>query len=298
MSKDYTMSLLEKFPISSWEVPISAENQKKAIDDLESGKVLYFEKLPFSLDEDELQFLSPSILDGKAKNISLDKKKNRLSGTLLSPEKAELLKKMLRRYSHYSQAFLEKLLPYYAPYLSQGRTSFRPIEIAGRKTSYRKDDTRLHVDAFPSSPTKGYRILRVFTNINHEGKPRVWRVGEPLESVFDQFLSGAPSPIFGVASLLKWLGITKDYRTPYDHYMLQVHDKMKGDDSYQRNTKQEEVQFPPGSTWIVYTDQVSHAAMSGQHVLEQTFHIPIGGLKDENTSPLRVMEKFLDKKLN
>ena len=27
----------------------------------------------------------------------------------------------------------------------------------------------------------------------------------------------------------------------------------------------------PGTTWICFTDQVLHAAMSGQHLLEQTF---------------------------
>ena len=30
-------------------------------------------------------------------------------------------------------------------------TFFRPAEVAGRLTTWRKDDTRLHIDAFPAS---------------------------------------------------------------------------------------------------------------------------------------------------
>jgi hypothetical protein len=88
--------------------------------------------------------------------------------------------------------------------------SFRPVEIAGRKSSYRKDDTLLHVDSFPSNPTRGQRILRVFTNINQEGKPRVWRTGEPFEAVAAKMVPQISPPLFGLAPpLLKLLKITK-----------------------------------------------------------------------------------------
>ncbi len=204
---------------------------------------------------------------------------------------------MMQRYAITSRSFLEKLIPHYTPHLIQARTSFRPVEIFGRKSSYRKDDSLLHVDSFPSNPTKGRRILRVFTNINCQGKPRIWRVGEPLENVIAQFLPRTSAPIWGVSALLKLLGITKDYRTPYDHYMLQIHNAMKGDVSYQKDVSQEEIHFPPGCSWIVYTDQVSHAAKSGCDVLEQTFHLPPYALKRESTAPLRVIEKLLNKTL-
>lgn len=79
--------------------------------------------------------------------------------------------------------------------------------------------------------------------------------------------------------------------------MLQIHDSMKGNEHYQKTVQQETVAFPSGSSWIVYTDQVSHAAMSGQHVLEQTFHMPLNSLKVPSTAPLHVMEKHLKKSL-
>ena len=54
---------------------------------------------------------------------------------------------------------------------------------SGRAVSWRKDDSRLHVDAFPSRPNHGERILRVFCNVNPHGEDRVWRVGEPFEAM-------------------------------------------------------------------------------------------------------------------
>ena len=54
--------------------------------------------------------------------------------------------------------------------LTRRRASFRPAEIAGRQTSWRKDDTRLHLDAFPRRRPRGDRILRVFSNVNPEGR--------------------------------------------------------------------------------------------------------------------------------
>ena len=137
----------------------------------------------------------------------------------------------------------------------------------------------------------------MFNNINPEGKPRVWRLGEPFGDVVSKFLPMSKEPWPGMSTIYKLLGITKDYRTLYDHHMLNMHDTMKGDMRYQKEVSQEEVHFPPGSTWMVYTDQVSHAAMSGQHVLEQTFHMPVQGLKDEETAPVRVLERAMKKVL-
>ena len=81
-------------------------------------------------------------------------------------------------------------LPAYRDRLEIGRTSFRPVEIAGRASSWRKDDTRLHIDSFPATPVHGKRILRVFTNVNPHGRPRTWRLGEDFESVAQRFWRG------------------------------------------------------------------------------------------------------------
>lgn len=292
------MKNLEVFEIENWTAAISQDIKSKAVKALEAGKVLYFPNLVFQVQKEEIPFLAPDKVEPKTKNISYDIRNDRLAGTLFENHEADQLKEFMMRYAVTTRNFLNELIPDYKPHLNQAKTSFRPVEIFGRKNpSYRKDDTRLHVDSFPSNPTKGHRILRVFSNVNPDNKPRVWRVGEPFEDVAKKMIPRTSAPIFGLAQLLKLLKITKDYRTPYDHYMLQIHDAMKKDVEYQKNVPQEEVKFPPGSAWIVYTDQVSHAAMSGQHVLEQTFHMPVNGLVNPATAPLKVLENLLKKPL-
>jgi hypothetical protein len=288
---------LEKLDIKTWKEPIEKKVQEKAIQALENGSVLYFPSLPFTLDHEELRLLSPIYCDPKSKNISYDIHKDLLKGAICTDKEATVLQGMIKRYALSARQFLETLIPHYIPTLIQAKTSFRPVEISGRKSSYRKDDSRLHVDSFPSNPTHGERILRVFTNINPEGKSRVWRLGEPFEDVVEKMVPRVSAPIPLLASLYQWLGITKSYRTPYDHYMLNIHDTMKGDEHYQKTVPQIEVKFPPGSSWIVFTDQVSHAAMSGQHVLEQTFHLPVRGIKNGGKNPLKVLEKRFNKTL-
>ena len=91
--------------------------------------------------------------------------------------------------------------------------------------------------------------------------------------------------------------MTRELRTPYDHYMLQLHDRMKADGEYQAQREHVIHSFPAGSTWMVYTDQVPHAALSGIHQLEQTFYVPVASLRNERSAPLRVLESLMGRKL-
>lgn len=290
--------MLETFSTQKWNEHFPDSAQQRAIKSLEDGNVLYFPELPFILFPDERAFLSTEFADPHAKNISYHAETHRLWGVRnLTDTQHQQLKEMLNRYSQYAFGLVKGLLPHYALQLIPGRTSYRPVQVTGRVSSYRKDDKRLHVDAFPSAPNQGKRILRVFCNINPNGEDRVWRVGEPFETVANRFIPQIKKPIPGSAFLLRMLKITKSLRTPYDHYMLQMHDRMKADEQYQKSAEQQEVRFPPGSTWIVQTDQVSHAAMQGQYLLEQTFYLPVKAMHDETKSPLRVLEKILGEKL-
>ena len=79
--------------------------------------------------------------------------------------------------------------------------------------------------------------------------------------------------------------------------MLQLHDRMKADTAYQESAPQTRVDFPAGSTWIAFTDQVSHAAMAGQYQLEQTFLVPLTAMLDEQRSPLRILERLMNRRL-
>jgi hypothetical protein len=291
------MQILKTMDCSDWRGEFDATAQTDAITALENGHIILFPELSFLLTETENKFLSPAYADPKAKNISFNPATQKVRCAPCAIEDYDYLKNMLVRFAHGAERMLRKLFPAYGAALQVGRTSYRPVEIAGRASSYRKDDTRLHVDAFPATPNHGRRILRVFTNINPVGNARVWRVGEPFAEVAKRFVPEVPRQFFGKAALLNALRLTKTLRTEYDHLMLQIHDRMKANLYYQKSVAQQEVHFAPGNTWIVQTDHVSHAAMTGQYVLEQTFYLPVDAMVNPELSPLRTLEKMMGKRL-
>jgi hypothetical protein len=290
------MQPVSVFPSHGWAGPYPAAVQERALAALEGGQVLFLPDLPFALEDHERSFLSPATVR-RSKNVSFDPARSKVGGASVTGLKLDQLRELMARYARATQQLMDGLLPAYRQGIQQARTSLRPVEIAGRTTTWRKDDTRLHVDSFPSMPTGGNRILRVFSNVNHEGQPRVWRVGEPFEAVAARFWPALRPPLPGSRTLLRLFRVTRAARSKYDHYMLQLHDRMKEDQDYQAGGRQFTHAFPPGSTWIVFTDQVPHAALAGIHQLEQTFYLPVSCLRHEHTAPLRVLEGLAQRKL-
>lgn len=285
------MSLYEILT-NSWGPPASPLPVAAA---LEEGLIAFLPRLRFEIEADESRVMTPVILNG-AKNASFEPTTGRLGGIRLPPADKELLAGMMRRFSAAAASLIKGLLPEYRT-VAVGRASFRPAEIAGRPSSWRKDDTRLHVDSFPATPSGGRRILRVFTNVNPVGRPRSWRVGCDFAAVAERFASKLRVPVAGSGRVLALLRVTRTPRTAYDGLMLQLHDAMKADDEFQRTSRQEAVDFPAGSTWIAFTDAVSHAATAGQYQFEQTFLVEVGEMLDEARSPLRVLERIKGRRL-
>lgn len=285
-----------ELPVTAWRGASTSALAGRACSALESGAVVFLPDLRFEVLAPEQRFLTPA-LAVDAKNISFDPHGRTLSHIEVDSGSAVELASMLARFSEHADALVRALLPNYERGLERGRTSLRPVEIRGRSTSWRKDDTRLHVDSFPSTPVHGRRILRVFSNVNPEGVTRTWRVGEPFEAVARRFLHGLAMPLPGSSALLHALRITRRPRSAYDHLMLRLHDRMKRDTAYQASADQQRFEFPPGSTWLVFTDQVSHAAMSGQHAFEQTFYADVGVMREPARSPLRVLERLMGRGL-
>lgn len=284
-------------PHADWHAPTDAVTQAQAVEALESGRVLILSQLPFTLSPQEQAFLRTDCVRTDTKSVKFSQEKQAVWG-MASANDVPQLKPMLQRYAECARNLVAALLPGYVPSLIMGNTSFRPVEAEGRVQSKRHDDRRLHVDAFPSRPNGGQRILRVFTNVHPGDRPRMWRVGEPFADVCAHFLPSIRPPLPGSSAVLRALRITKGTRTAYDHYMLQLHDHMKLDDDYQREAPQAAIAFPPGTSWVVFSDQVSHAAMSGQHLMEQTFMLPVAGMHDPALSPLKVLERQTGKPLS
>lgn len=263
---------------------------------LEAGKVLYFPKLAFELQESEKRFLTPDARDPKSRNISLDAQ-GKLKGAAGDEAAQRDMAAMIGRFRTQAKSLIDAILPRYADSLRLAPTSYRPMQVESRAQSWRADDKRMHVDAFPSRPNYGERILRVFTNVNPDGAPRVWRVGEPFEKVAHQFLPRTKPYVRWQAKALKALHVTKSLRSEYDHLMLQLHDGMKSDMAYQQNAEQVTMPFPPGSVWICFSDQTSHAVMSGQYMMEQTLHLPVDKQYDPQASPLAILSRLTGRTL-
>lgn len=281
--------------IASWRPVVPPADTERHARELEAGGVLVLPRLAFELAPGEARFLDVRWSDGKAKNISLEG--NTIKGAVGSDTDLAALARLVARFAADATALVSALFPRYAPSVSRARTSYRPHGAAGRPVSWRKDDTRLHVDAFPSRPNHGERILRVFCNVNPRGEDRVWRVGETFEAMALRLLPRVRPMIRGEASVLSALHVTKGSRSEYDHLMLGLHDRAKADADYQKDCAQREVRFAPGTTWICYSDQVMHAATSGQFMLEQTTHLPLAAMYEAARSPLAVLERITGRAL-
>ncbi|HZW11846.1 MAG TPA: Kdo hydroxylase family protein [Noviherbaspirillum sp.] len=266
------------------------------IDALEAGKVLYFPKLSFSLLEREHALLKPELLSADTRSITLDPQ-GRLKGVQEDSTLQETTREMIGRFRQQANELIHSLAPAYRSMLQPGTTSYRPLQVETRKQSWRADDRRLHVDAFAGKPNHGKRILRVFSNINPAGVPRVWRVGEPFETVARRFLPRMKPYSRLEAWWLRATYKTKPVRSEYDHLMLQLHDCMKLDLDYQQTASQVTCPFAAGSTWVCFSDQTSHAAMSGQYMLEQTFNLPASALYRVESSPLSILSKLTGRAL-
>lgn len=276
----------------------SLAREKSLARALEGGAVLLFPDLPFPFSAFERRFTERPFADGKAKNVSIRGEAAALRGAAGTPEEQDALRRLLIRFRDFSRGLIERHLPEYAEGISLAGTSYRPFDVDRRKLSWRRDDTRLHVDAFPSNPIGARRILRVFRNINPSGEPRRWRVGEDFGSMADRFLPKLPgySPLS--ARLLAALRITKAKRSEYDHLMLHLHDALKRDEAYQASAPQADVEFLPGQTWVTFSDLVMHGAMGGRYMLEQTAYLPVSAQADPSLSPQRILARKLGRDLH
>ena len=280
-------------------------NARELCAQLEAGRILYFAQPPFEFAGEDREFLTAQKRSDSAvhKNVSYRPAADELRGFDGSPQITKRLQDTMRRYSAEVVKFVRQFLSPYDGQFVLDYASFRPIEEDGRDLPLHKRNDLLHVDAFPSRPTQGGRILRVFTNI-HPTKPRVWNVGEDFPALAERLARGAGLERFAAqggtsvfARTLGKLGAPIPDRSAYDRFMLHFHDYLKEDSRYQSECPKTRIEFPPMSTWLVYTDGVPHAVMSGQHALEQTFIIARRGLVAQEAAPISVLERLAGREL-
>src|SRR5262249_20199900 len=167
-------------------------------------------------------------MGGRAhKNIGYDPGTGKVSGfSRRSPEQGRRLGEILSAFSRTATAWLAAALPRYAEGWQLDRVSFRPEGGAARRLRLTARTDRLDVDAFPSRPSYGARILRLFVNINPV-EPRVWVTSETFPRLLGRYAErvGLPGRRGLLARLragvLGLFGVRQ--RSAYDAFMLRLH---------------------------------------------------------------------------
>ncbi len=283
------------------------ENHLKYCDALEAGNILFFPSTPFEFPQEEIDFLLRQRQGGSKarKNIAYKPQLDRITNHDTTDEvAAEKIKVILRNYSKRVTDFLSVLLAPYSKDWKHDYASFRPFQELGRKLRLRARNDLLHVDSFPTRPMHGGRILRFFTNINPV-EARRWITSDGFAELAKAYGGdkGVRFPASKGYSLkdrlerkmkqfLRASGVKIPLRSPYDHFMLNMHNFLKENADFQEKCHKDHWEFPPNCCWVVFTDQVSHAALSGQYALEQTFLVPQKALLFPDRSPVSIIERL------
>jgi hypothetical protein len=266
---------------------------------LEEGKILYFSASPFALPADDASVLlrQRQSKRGWHKNIAYRPLEDRLTGFDRKNEDAGRLHEVLRSFSRRTLEYVARLLPQYSGSWRLDYASLRAVEENGRKLRLHARNDLIHVDSFPKRPTRGDRILRIFANINPHAA-RHWITGQPLD-----VLARAMGVEFAHQFVRRerpgsWhrLGTKLGFRvrpfSAYDQAMRRMHQLMKESEAFQQTCHKYHTHFPPGSAWLVFTDAVPHAVVSGQYALEQTVIVPRSAMLLPEKAPASILERF------
>lgn len=268
---------------------------------LERGEILTYATCPFPLPAgDDLAFLlQQQLKSAHHKNISFNPADHTATGFVRhSPAQAERLLDILGRFSQQATSWLGQTLPRYAQAWQPDRASLRTEEEATRKLRLTARNDLLHFDAFPSRPTRGHRILRLYVNINPTDD-RVWMTSDTFKKVLQQYGTKVGLPGTHNNTILRKLGQgllslfqpSAGERTEYDEFMLRLHHFLKSNDSFQERAARKLWHFKPGAAWLLFSDTISHAELRGQFALEHSYFVapPTLALPDE--SPPSLLER-------
>jgi hypothetical protein len=278
---------------------------------LEEGDVLLLgpEEIPGPTAEDRA-FLRDEVAPRLSlKNVSYHPRGAFLSGVRADRACRLRTAEILDRHRQGVVSALAQLCPTYAAAWTCGKVNYRPLEEAGRDLPRRSSNEYLHVDAFASGATHGARVLRVFTNL-HDEAPRIWRSAGRFDDLWPRYaedLVGPNDPLRGrlsdavlntVLRALDAVGVGPAHlleTSAYDRLMRRFHNALKHDDELdEMRGGQVEIALPPGHSWVVFTDAVSHAVARGCSAVACTFHVPLQACLLPHLAPINVIRDYLD----
>lgn len=294
---DYT------FPRGWSEGADAAARGRYYCEQLEDGRVLCFDTVPFVLFEDDEEFLLSQHQSGSSlhKNVSYRPVQDILRGAAGGADETARMHNVMRKFSEDVTRFIKQFLSPYATELALDYASFRPEEEQGRDLSLHKRNDLLHFDSFPTRPMNGHRILRCFTNI-HPTASRIWQTTDGFKTLAEKFAmeaglmeiaaQGSAPSLSLVRKIKKAFGFKAVDHSAYDRFMLRFHDFLKENTDFQQNCPKVQLEFKPSMTWMCFTDAVPHAVLSGRYALEQTYIIPLTALLEPEKAPVHVLESM------
>lgn len=280
----------------------SPEYRRSLCAELEQGNILTLRPTPFMPDDDDCAFLrnQNQTPDSKHKNIAYKPHLRKVTGVGDSAsESAVRTAAILGTYSQAAVKYIAELLPDYCENWKVDYASFRPIEEQGRDLPMSHRNDLMHLDAFPTRPTSGARILRAFTNI-HPERDRVWGTSYGFDELVSRYaIDAGLKNVTGVVAAARrqfvsagrLVGINSPLRSAYDEFMLNFHHYLKANQEFQSGGQLYTPSFPPGTTWIAHTDLVAHRVVSGQYAIEQTFIVPVSSMVMPELAPVNVLSR-------
>jgi 3-deoxy-D-manno-oct-2-ulosonic acid (Kdo) hydroxylase len=276
-------------------------------DALERGAIVHFPECPLPLPPSaDLEYLRERLpRQLHVKNVSYHPESDRLHGVKDDVELHERAHAVLKAHSRNVEAFLQSAIPSLTAGWTVGTSSFRPIEERGRNLSPHASNELVHVDAGAYGATQGDHILRFFVNVNPT-VDRVWATKGPFAQLYERY--GAAAGIAGAHRLERGAfdrmrtGVLKSLvrvgvkeamivdSSPYDRLMRRFHNYMKDTPEFQAGRDDyEELRFEPYTAWMVFTDTVSHASVSGQHALVNTFLVRLRACRLPELAPINIL---------
>jgi hypothetical protein len=299
---------MDQYPLRSFD----AATPQDVEDAMERAEVVFWQRCPVELpSEDDLEFMRTGLPhELQVKNISYHPESDNIPRFEAAPAVRDRIEHILRTHGQRVEAFLRRVTPDYVPGWTLGTTSFRSIEEQGRKLKPRSSNELVHIDAGAYGATNGSRILRFFVNI-HPTRDRVWgtkggfgallgRHRELIEAAkggrdrmvldkgpLDRLYSGMVTALSKVYPLFQVID-----SSPYDRSMRRIHNYMKENPAF-RDSREgyQEIHFPPLSSWMVFTDGISHSVLSGQHALVTTVLIPLANARNPALAPFNVLAR-------
>jgi hypothetical protein len=278
---------------------------------LEGNHIVYFPTCPIPLpDAETLEYLRAELPRRlKLKNVSYHPEVDRVTGLKADRETTDRLTGILRKHLADVSEFLRRHIGHLIAGGTIGTCSFRPIQERGRNLKPHASNELVHLDAGAYGATDGDRILRFFVNCN-DHEDRVWATKGPVQDIVSRFgreagliddqgrlavslsktaADKAISGIIGGLARINPLARVLD-TSPYDRAMRRLHNYMKDTDTFKQDRRgYEEIRFPPYSAWMVFTDSVSHASLSGQFALVTTIIVRREHMKRPEFAPFNVL---------